>query len=65
MTYKVQQRGKDMWAVLGPNPDHNKESVPFNGSHITVCKTDGQNEAEMIADALNSCPRARNERGWI
>lgn len=50
----VEQRSPDHFAVLRPNPDHNKPGVCYAGEHLTVCTMDGRGEAEMVAAALNA-----------
>lgn len=52
--YIVKERGQDNFAVLGPNPDHGKDCVSYSGQYLTVCTTDGREDAEMIASALNA-----------
>jgi hypothetical protein len=47
--YIIEQRGPDCFAVLGPN----KPSVFYAGEYLTICTTDGRDDAEMIAKALN------------
>lgn len=51
--YLVEQRSQDCFAVLGPNPDHGKRGVSYAGEHLTICTTDGRDDAVMIAKALN------------
>lgn len=51
--YIIEQRGPDCFAVLGPNPDAGKIGVSYSGDHLTICTTDGRDDAMMIAKALN------------
>lgn len=55
----IEQLGSDRFAVLGPNPDHNKRGACYAGEHLTVCTMDGREEAELVAAALNAFPAAR------
>lgn len=51
--YKVEQLAPFHFAVLGPNPEFGKEGVSYSSEYLTVCTTDGQDDADMIAAALN------------
>lgn len=57
--FKTEQRGQYRFAVLGRNPDAGKQGVSYSGSYLTVCITDGAEDAEMIAAALNAYPPAQ------
>lgn len=57
----IEQRSEFCFAVLGPNPDFGKTCVSYAGEYLTVCTTDGRNEAGLIASALNAFAPAR---GW-
>lgn len=58
----IEQRAEYRFAVLGPNPDAGKRGVSYSGDYLTVCTTDGRDEAQLIADALNFYPAA--EHRW-
>lgn len=53
VVYLVEQRSEFCFAVLGPNPDAGKEGVCYTGKYLTVCTTDGAEDAALIASALN------------
>jgi hypothetical protein len=52
--YTVSTRSEFNFAVLGPNPDAGKDCVPYAGKQLTICITDGKDDAELIAAALNA-----------
>lgn len=58
----IEQREEFRFAVLGPNPDAGKSCVSYAGDYLTVCQTDGRDEAQLIADALNAYPASA--RRW-
>lgn len=51
--YLIEQRSEFCFAVLGPNADFGKPCVSYAGQYLTVCVTDGRDDAVMIAKALN------------
>jgi hypothetical protein len=51
--FTVEQRSEYCFAVLGPNPDAGKEGVCYAGANLTICTTDGAEDAALIACALN------------
>lgn len=53
IVYTVEQRDEFCFAVLGPNPDAGKQGVCYSGDLLTVCTTDGADDAALIASALN------------
>ena len=50
--FVVEQREEFIFAVLEPNPDAGKSGVCYAGKHLTVCTTDGLEEATRIAKGL-------------
>jgi hypothetical protein len=52
--FTVEPRAGNWWAVLG----RHTPSPVYAGDRLTVCTTDGQGEADMIAAALNAYPPA-------
>jgi len=50
--YVVEQRDEFLFAVLEPNPDAGKANVCYSGKRLTVCTTDGVEDATRIAKAL-------------
>ena len=49
----AEKRGEFHFAVLSPNPDAGKQGVCYSGDYLTICTTDGPDEAKKIAKALN------------
>lgn len=55
--YVVEQRSEFCFAVLMPNPDAGKTNTSYSGRYLTMCVTDGRQEATKIALALNELER--------
>lgn len=47
----VRQLGQDNFSVIGPNEE---PCSSYSGAHLTICYTDGRDDAAMIARALNA-----------
>lgn len=50
--YIVRQFEEFRFTVLGPNPDAGKEGACYSGDLLTICNTDGVEDASRIAAAL-------------
>ena len=46
--FVVEQRGEDCFAVLEPNRDAGKQGVCYAGAMLTVCTTDGIEDAAAL-----------------
>lgn len=51
--YKAEKRAEYRYAVLAPNRDAGKDGVSYSGAYLTLCTTDGPDEAALIARAMN------------
>jgi len=49
--YFIHQTGEFNFSVIGPNTE---PCGSYSGAHLTVCRTDGRDDAAMIARSLNA-----------
>lgn len=52
--FTVEQRDEHVFAVMSLRPGCDQLGVVYSGDKLTLCITDGREEAEAIAAAMNA-----------